>query len=41
VFHRVTIRVPDVDAAKRFYSDRGTVSGVRIDPEGNRVEIVS
>ena len=79
----IWIRVPDVDAAKRFYSDiaphagfrlveeaaararyagseggsftllagrptenlhmtfRGTVSGVRVDPEGNRVEIVS
>ena len=79
----IWIRVPDVDAAKRFYSEiaphagfrlvdevpararyagyeggsftllagrptenlhmtfRGTVTGVRVDPEGNRVEIVS
>ena len=79
----IWIRVPDVDAAKRFYSEiapyagfrlvheipalaryaggeggsftllagrpteglhmtfRGSVNGVRVDPEGNRVEIVS
>jgi catechol 2,3-dioxygenase-like lactoylglutathione lyase family enzyme len=79
----IWIRVPDVDAAKRFFSDiapparfrleheipalaryagdeggsftllagrptenlhltfRGTVTGTRVDPEGNRVEIVS
>lgn len=74
MFHRVTIRVADLEASKRFceavletlgidrrssefsieprdgehpvtrdlhMTFRGSVSGVRIDPDGNRVEIVS